>query len=284
MNDLVQTLDDRIARARSLIEEHPAASEPLRFYADLTEHQKSLLSARPEGCRAERLEAEPLGGSFRGSLDLEPALRSIPDFLSWLAEYGPSSLADAASPLRARDSDFWRSGMRSYLESGPADASEADRTSLFVVAAVLQPFVEQAALGAQSRRAEESSGGSRPLESPANCPGCGGLPVLGVLRQEGHGARRSLVCSLCLTEHDYMRVVCPACGERKFEALPIYTAAQFEYVRIEACDSCRTYLKTIDLTRNGLAVPVVDDIASVSLDLWARERGYSRLQPNLLAL
>ena len=45
-----------------------------------------------------------------------------------------------------------------------------------------------------------------------------------------------------------------------------------------------TYVKTIDLTRDGLAVPVVDDLASVTLDLWARERGYQRLYPNLLRL
>ena len=39
---------------------------------------------------------------------------------------------------------------------------------------------------------------------------------------------------------------------------------------------------TIDLTKDGLAVPCVDDIASVSLDLWARERGYTRIKDNVL--
>jgi FdhE protein len=53
-------------------------------------------------------------------------------------------------------------------------------------------------------------------------------------------------------------------------------------VRIEACDNCKRYLKTIDLTKDGHAVPIVDDIASVSLDLWAAEQGYSRLRANLL--
>ena len=42
--------------------------------------------------------------------------------------------------------------------------------------------------------------------------------------------------------------------------------------------------ETIDLTKDGLAVPIVDDIATVSLDLWAHERGYERLRPNLLRL
>ena len=42
-------------------------------------------------------------------------------------------------------------------------------------------------------------------------------------------------------------------------------------MRIDACDRCQHSIKTIDLTKDGLAVPCVDDIASVPLDLWARE-------------
>jgi FdhE protein len=53
---------------------------------------------------------------------------------------------------------------------------------------------------------------------------------------------------------------------------------------MECCDSCRTYLKTIDLTKNGLADPLVDELAHVPLDLWAQERGYAKLRPNLLGM
>ena len=77
-------------------------------------------------------------------------------------------------------------------------------------------------------------------------------------------------------------MVCPACDEQRFDALPVYTADAFSHVRIDACDSCKRYLKTVDLTKNGLAVPLVDDLASVALDLWAHEQGYRRLRTNLL--
>jgi FdhE protein len=53
---------------------------------------------------------------------------------------------------------------------------------------------------------------------------------------------------------------------------------------VEACDSCRHYLKAIDLTLDGLAVPEVDELASVALDLWAAENGYTKLAPNLFEL
>jgi formate dehydrogenase maturation protein FdhE len=55
-------------------------------------------------------------------------------------------------------------------------------------------------------------------------------------------------------------------------------------VRIEACDSCHHYIKTIDLTKNGNAVPVVDELAAIPLSLWAEENGYSKLQANLLGI
>jgi len=51
---------------------------------------------------------------------------------------------------------------------------------------------------------------------------------------------------------------------------------------VEACETCKVYVRTIDLTRDGNAVPVVDDLAAIPLSLWAHERGYTRLQPNLL--
>jgi FdhE protein len=150
----------------------------------------------------------------------------------------------------------------------------------FIVEAMLQPFAEEAASRWQRpnlRTEGERTGGS------ARCPVCGSAPVVAALREEGHGAKRTLVCSLCLTEWDYLRVVCPACDEQRFDALPVYTANEtFAQARIDACDTCRVYLKSVDLTKDGLAVPIVDDLATVPLDLWARESGYRRLCPNLL--
>ena len=87
---------------------------------------------------------------------------------------------------------------------------------------------------------------------------------------------------MCFAEWDYLRIQCPACKENRFDALPVYSSNVPENARIDACDTCRTYIKTIDMTRDGLAVPVVDDLATLPLDLWARERGYQRLYPNVL--
>jgi FdhE protein len=82
----------------------------------------------------------------------------------------------------------------------------------------------------------------------------------------------------------YRRIVCPNCGEANKDKLPVYKAEDISYVRVEACDSCRCYLKSVDLTLNGLAIPVVDELATVALNLWAEESGYVKLEVNLLGL
>jgi FdhE protein len=138
----------------------------------------------------------------------------------------------------------------------------------------LQPFYEYRA----SQRPVELGG------EKAACPFCGERPQVGVLRGEGDGAKRSLICSLCSTEWDFRRLLCPSCGEEAPEKLPVYLAEEIPYIRVEACDTCHTYIKAVDLSKNGLAVPLVDELATVSLSLWAQEHEYTKLQVNLLGM
>jgi FdhE protein len=104
------------------------------------------------------------------------------------------------------------------------------------------------------------------------------------MRGEGDGAKRSLICGLCATEWLYGRIACPNCGETDKEKLPVFIAEQLNYIRVEACDSCNAYIKSIDLTRNGHADPVVDEIATVALNIWADEHGFMKAEPNLLGM
>ena len=55
-------------------------------------------------------------------------------------------------------------------------------------------------------------------------------------------------------------------------------------MRVEACNSCHTYIKVADLRAEGLLPPVVDELASVELDLWCKEQGLTKNQPNLLGM
>ena len=152
----------------------------------------------------------------------------------------------------------------------PGDDSE--NLSRFIALAFLQTYAEYLA-----GRADVP----KPVVRRPMCPFCGSKPLAGVLRPEGDGAKRSLVCSFCHVEWDYLRIACPACQESRDDKMCVYIASQFEHVRLEACETCRTYLKAIDLTKNGLAVPEVDEIAAMPLTLWADEKGYTKLCRNI---
>lgn len=112
------------------------------------------------------------------------------------------------------------------------------------------------------------------------CPNCGEPPQCGCLRPEGHGTRFLLVCSLCATEWAFPRGQCPACGEPTV----FYAAENLHHVQTEVCDSCARYLHVIHLGKDPAAVPLVDEVAALAMDVWAVERGLHKIHPNLVGL
>lgn len=66
--------------------------------------------------------------------------------------------------------------------------------------------------------------------------------------------------------------------------MAFYSAPEIPHVRIDVCETCHTYLKGVDLTKTGLAIPIVDELAALPLDLWAREKGYRKLQSNIVGI
>jgi FdhE protein len=114
-----------------------------------------------------------------------------------------------------------------------------------------------------------------------HCPFCGGSPFVAARREgsEMEGARRMLVCSLCGGEWLLGRILCPACFEEDPRKLPIFQSDRYPAVRIETCDTCRRYVKSIDLSLDARPIPEVDDVVSLSMDLWATEQGYTRIHP-----
>jgi formate dehydrogenase maturation protein FdhE len=78
--------------------------------------------------------------------------------------------------------------------------------------------------------------------------------------------------------------MCPSCGSEDERTLGYYLSPTWPHVRVETCDQCGRYLKGIDLGRSGLAVPLVDEVAAASLDLWASEHGYEKIELNLVGL
>jgi FdhE protein len=258
----------RIERAEELAGKHAFASEILRFYSAIARFQGELfaqLSSGRVGAAWEENAASAAG--------VHPLVRNkFEDFLVVVQKHAPAAVGDRARDLQHGPQEVRNDLLTNFWKGVHPQKHEIDD---FFARACLQPYAEF--VRTRSKDASEK-------HTSTLCPFCGRRPGVGVLRSLGEGGQRSLVCSFCLGEWIFRRILCPGCGEEDHHKLPVFTAAELEHVRIESCDSCKTYIKTVDLTRNGLAEPIVDEIASVQLDLWARERGYAKLQANLMQM
>jgi FdhE protein len=255
-----------ILRAEQLAVQHPFAAEILRFYIHVAHFQQSLYQ------RFDSVTATQALVSL-SRLPESPALvASFPAFLSLVEEKAPARFAQVAHDLRHSPPDSWSNLLNhTWSETdNPPDVPEE-----FLAFAFLQPYAEFV----RSRASLQLDGYTH-----AVCPFCNRKPSVAVLRPQGDGARRNLVCGFCLCEWEFRRIVCVGCGLEDQAKLPVYTADQVPHMRVECCDTCHIYIKSVDLTKNGLADPLVDELASVPLDLWAQEHGYSKLHPNLLGL
>ena len=217
--------------------------------------------------------AEPLRfaeGLFRAQADA--ARRLTPDFakaveasrsiIDYVAAQGPSALAADA---RGFQSDRLRAYWGGLLEFD------------YLSRAALQPY---------ARFLRERGIALERPEGP--CSACGGAPWIAARRGGGgpnsDGSARSLLCALCALEWQLPRIRCPACGEEDPGKLPNYAAPEHPAARIEACETCRAYVKSIDLSKDARPLPEVDDLVSLSLDLWALEQDFTRLEPGLAGL
>ena len=262
--------DARIARAEELSSKFPFAAEVLTFYVSVARLQKELATLyAPSTPR--RIAGAPLRESF----DPAAALGQFPRFLSLVASVAPAPLASYARELATKPASETAELLATYWEKGCRFEPALDEPGSFCARAFLEPFAESLAT---------ASALPPPVIMRGSCPLCDGFPQLGILRPEGDGARRSLLCSFCCAEWEYRRILCPSCGEEDEKKLCVYAAKEFDYLRVEACESCRSYIITIDLSRNGRAVPLVDELAALPLNLWACGQGYSKLQKNLLGM
>ena len=277
---------DRRRRTAQLRTRHAFARELLDFYGALLGVQEKAYQ--------EALAAKP----------------TAVDLVAYVAEMVVPAVANvsiAAGPARLRDAIAIR------LESpGPYEivaawigGEEQAVQDRFLARASLAPVLE--ALG------PEAAASCVGLRDERHCPTCGGPPQLSyfaIASEDLASGGRFLLCARCLGSWGYPRMTCPGCGESTSSRLPIFSEegtasgergsvvrglqgklgdhlggehkAVFSHVRIEACESCRRYLLNIDLASDPAAVPEVDEMAALPLDLYARERGFTKIISNLM--
>jgi formate dehydrogenase maturation protein FdhE len=248
------TFERRAARAETLAETSINAAA-LQFAAGLYRAQAPVAAA---------LASATLRGSIEA--DLARVRGELEAIVDYAGAHGPPGLRAQVDAYRGQGPARWIAWWRGS-RSGRAD---------YLARAVLRPYGE---VLAASQVGPEP--GSEP--GPHGCPCCGGPPWIGWLRAGvgDEAPQRFLGCGACGHERLLNRIACAACGETAPAKLAVFRSERHPAVRLEACDACRRYVKSIDLTVDGRAIPEVDDLCSLSMDLWGAEQGYERLEPSL---
>lgn len=216
------------------------------------------------------LAALHAGRALAGRLqeDLAGLVETRSDLLRFAAEKGPASLAAAASDRIREAGSVFGSRLAVFWSAHPG--TELD----YLSRALLRPYVELLArIGIAPNRTLRKG----------HCPFCGGAPWIAARRSaaEADGSTRFLGCALCGGEWPFARIRCPSCAEENPDRLPSFRSDSYPAVRIEACETCRRYVKSIDLTIDGSSIPEVDDLLSLGMDLWIAGEGFARIEPGL---
>jgi len=261
ISGVTDSWDRWIERAERLAAEHESTRPLLTFYGQ-------LLGLQRDGYAV--LRQARLSGSLER--DLEAVRPCASKILNAVTTIGPPLLAEEIKEIV--------DGGEPALDHLLLDWWRTLTANQFFPKVILQPY---------ARRLAELS--QRPLDrelytTEYRCPFCAGPPQLSMLQGGGEleGGGRALLCATCFTTWPFRRVRCASCGEENEHRLAYFHSPALDHLRVDACDTCMRYLKTVDLTRLGVAVPLVDEVAGAPLDVWAREHGYEKIELNLVGL
>jgi FdhE protein len=153
--------------------------------------------------------------------------------------------------------------------NGVAVRSGADPDALHAVAALLPvPFLQACNRRWASARVES-------WVEPY-CPVCGAWPALAEVR--GIERSRCFRCGRCGGAWHARALSCPYCGMRDHDELvSLVPEKERANAVIDACKGCRGYIKTFTRLQGTQPDAVmIEDLASVDLDLAALDQGYRR--------
>jgi formate dehydrogenase accessory protein FdhE len=254
----VTSYADRRRRAAALAERYDFAREPLGLYAAVAEAQGWVF----ERARADRPNVDDLAAYI--------VRAALPDVMSAVMTAGTETLREAVL-LRFHEGDLERM-VTSWLRGEAQDG-----TDVFLARAATAPVLEALPNVAQAL----------PIAGEERfCPACGGPPQVSVFVDSGEAlvtGQRRLVCARCANEWVYPRMTCVACGETESSKLVVFAEPQqLPHLRVDACERCKRYIVSVDARLEAHAVPVVDEIAAIPLDIAAAERGFTKVTPNLM--
>jgi FdhE protein len=274
---VIASYDEILLALRSEAEKRPQLADLIQLYCAVLEAQ-ARAEPEPPSTALSAQKADERLGQGRALLSPEDVQLDAPKLAELCAEIGftiAQHRRELVKPLAQIHAWLYERRQQvgalavEYLREGLARESEeaglrSDLLSL-VFREALRPF-----LRAQARALGPLVDDSRWYR--AFCPVCGGEPDLAAL-QPGAGQRR-LLCSRCDSEWTFTRVACAFCDNDDPRQLAYYPSEDRVY-RLNVCERCRRYLKTIDLREvAGERLLPAERVLTLAMDLAARNAGY----------
>ncbi len=279
--EMVRHAADAITAAR------PSYVELITFYAHIFAAQEDArlrirlpaIHLSDELIRVKHREKLPLVMTSEMVIDPQASENLLKELCRITADCG-SDLAGAAQVLTGQSSKAtalfgpFLEAQESDVLAGAEEMGVEPKTLAFFLYHSLRPSLCTCAAQLAEYLDPSSSG------EQGYCPVCGSPPAIAWLEGEG---QRYLFCSFCWHQWPVNRAQCPFCGSREQQGLLyLYSEEEKEY-RVDACESCRTYIKTVDTRVLGRpAYPPLEQVASLHLDLKAVEAGYQAGVPTAL--
>jgi len=273
-------------RAQQLKEKRPGYGALLDFYSKVKELQgqsKSSLKMDPIKIEKERKdllakEDFPLIEKESFPLDIEASIQ-----LFWsLCQIGKAAnphmalqaekIGEAITNTKIDLKKLFKGGVKEQkIEQVAAESGFDKNIFSFFIHSSIRPSIEA---GMEQLRGELDPETRR----KSHCPVCGSLPSLSLLK--GEEGKRYLLCSCCGYQWRADRLSCPVCNNTDQGSLQYFCGEGEDACRIDLCDTCHHYIKTIDYRSLEESDPSLEDLATLHLDVLAAQKGYRRAVPN----
>lgn len=245
-------------------EDHPSLSNALAVYAQIFSIQDRFRESFDPQCPDDVTPQDP------GRAIVPEALPGLdPDMpLRALAEISDAIIA--AAPDRREEIESARAscGREDVIARHTRQSSNhLDPAAQTLLLLALNPFYEKFASKIIPR-----------IEDRAwqfgHCPVCG--ESCSMARYEASIGARFVQCRLCRTQWALGRVRCALCGCEDSNKLGYLQAEGDSAHRVEVCDACGGYLKSVDERALGTeAILHIEELLMSALDREAIARGYS---------
>ena len=204
------------------------------------------------------------------AFDWSDARRLVRDAADLLKRYELVEDAEAAAMVAlVRDAAALPALLRTWYDRPLADAATpvtdlaASAGASQVCLVAMRPYLARCAMAVHASL-DHLPGAT------SSCPVCAGEPDFTVWSARG----RQLVCSRCTGRWPYPEERCAFCEETRTTARRSF-ASQSRTYRVEACNTCRRYLKGYDERRSARPLILsVDAIATLPLDAAAIQMGF----------